>query len=51
MRWPLHSLPQVLLLEEEFFRQGDAEREAGLPISPLFDRSKQGISKTQIGAC
>ncbi|KAG2425825.1 hypothetical protein HXX76_013450 [Chlamydomonas incerta] len=36
-------------LEEEFFRQGDRERELGLPISPLFDRSKQGVSKSQVG--
>ncbi len=34
-------------LEEEFFRQGDKERELGIPISPLFDRSKQGVSKSQ----
>ena len=38
------------LLEEEFFRQGDLERGAGLPISPLFDRTKQGVSKSQVGA-
>ena len=37
-------------LEEEFFRQGDLERGAGLPISPLFDRTKQGVSKSQVGA-
>ncbi|KAG2425826.1 hypothetical protein HXX76_013451 [Chlamydomonas incerta] len=36
-------------LEEEFFRQGDRERALGLPISPLFDRSKQGVSKSQVG--
>ncbi len=36
-------------LEEEFFRQGDRERELGLPISPLFDRAKQGVSKSQVG--
>ncbi|KAG2447555.1 hypothetical protein HYH02_007479 [Chlamydomonas schloesseri] len=36
-------------LEEEFFRQGDKERELGIPISPLFDRSKQGVSKSQVG--
>ncbi len=40
----------VACLEEEFFRQGDAERDAGLPISPLFDRSKQGITKSQVRA-
>uniref|UniRef100_A0A7S0UT11 PDEase domain-containing protein n=1 Tax=Polytomella parva TaxID=51329 RepID=A0A7S0UT11_9CHLO len=39
----------VANLEEEVFRQGDAEKELGLPISPLFDRSKQGISKSQVG--
>jgi hypothetical protein len=36
-------------LEEEFFRQGDVERAAGMTISPLFDRSKQGITKSQVG--
>ena len=36
-------------LEEECFRQGDAERAAGLPISPLYDREKPGISKSQVG--
>ncbi|KAG2447556.1 hypothetical protein HYH02_007480 [Chlamydomonas schloesseri] len=36
-------------LEEEFFRQGDKERELGIPISPLFDRNKQGVSKSQVG--
>jgi hypothetical protein len=34
---------------QEFFRQGDKEKELGLPISPLFDRAKQGVSKSQIG--
>ncbi|KAG2485168.1 hypothetical protein HYH03_016058 [Edaphochlamys debaryana] len=36
-------------LEEEFFRQGDKEKALGLPISPLFDRAKQGVSKSQVG--
>ncbi|KAG2437156.1 hypothetical protein HXX76_005823 [Chlamydomonas incerta] len=36
-------------LEEEFFRQGDKEKQLGIPISPLFDRSKQGVSKSQVG--
>jgi hypothetical protein len=35
-------------LEEEFFLQGDKERVAGLPISPLFDRTKKGVSKSQV---
>ncbi|KAG2493194.1 hypothetical protein HYH03_008614 [Edaphochlamys debaryana] len=37
------------VLEEEFFRQGDREAALGLPISPLFDRAKQGVSKSQVG--
>ncbi|KAG2453156.1 hypothetical protein HYH02_002482 [Chlamydomonas schloesseri] len=36
-------------LEEEFFRQGDKEKAMGLPISPLFDRTKKGVSKSQVG--
>ncbi|KAG2437154.1 hypothetical protein HXX76_005821 [Chlamydomonas incerta] len=36
-------------LEEEFFRQGDKEKALGIPISPLFDRAKQGVSKSQVG--
>ncbi len=43
---PVH-LRWVAALEEELFQQGDAERLAGLPISPLFDRAKQGVSKSQ----
>ncbi|KXZ49452.1 hypothetical protein GPECTOR_21g678 [Gonium pectorale] len=37
------------VLEEEFFAQGDRERQLGLSISPLFDREKQGVSKSQVG--
>jgi len=39
----------VYCLEEEFFSQGDMEKEMGLPISPLFDRDKPGVSKSQLG--
>ncbi|GIL66224.1 hypothetical protein Vafri_19831, partial [Volvox africanus] len=39
----------VYVLEEEFFLQGDKERDLGLPISPLCDRTKQGVSKSQTG--
>ncbi|KXZ51294.1 hypothetical protein GPECTOR_13g781 [Gonium pectorale] len=39
----------IRCLEEEFFLQGDRERQLGLPISPLFDRAKQGVSKSQVG--
>ncbi|KAG2490637.1 hypothetical protein HYH03_011028 [Edaphochlamys debaryana] len=45
---PVHKR-WLSVLEEEFFRQGDREKELGLPISPLFDRSKQGVSKSQVG--
>ena len=34
---------------DEFFRQGDAEMEAGLPISPFMDRSKTNIATCQVG--
>ncbi len=36
------------MLEEEFFLQGDRERAQRLPISPLFDREGQGITKSQV---
>ena len=39
----------VLLLEEEMFRQGDLEKARGYPISPLMDREKGGITKSQPG--
>ncbi|KAG2433960.1 hypothetical protein HYH02_012504 [Chlamydomonas schloesseri] len=45
---PVHCR-RLGVLEEEFFRQGDRERALGLPISPLFDRTKQGVSKSQVG--
>eukprot|EP00798_Chlamydomonas_sp_ICE-L_P023244 gene23244-30468_t len=45
---PVH-LQWVAALEEEFFRQGDSEMGNGMPASPLFDRTKQGISKSQVG--
>ncbi|KAL3161210.1 putative 3',5'-cyclic phosphodiesterase pde-3 [Trebouxia sp. C0009 RCD-2024] len=37
-------------LEEEFFRQGDMEKAAGLPVSALMDRSmKGGMTRSQLG--
>ena len=39
----------VEVLEEEMFRQGDRERELGYPISPLMNRDKGGITKSQPG--
>lgn len=38
----------VSALEEEFFRQGDSEKASNLLISPLFDRSKPGMSMSQV---
>ncbi|GAX83012.1 hypothetical protein CEUSTIGMA_g10439.t1 [Chlamydomonas eustigma] len=43
------TLKWVEALEQEFFEQGDRERELGLPISPLFDRNKPGVTKSQVG--
>merc|ERR1719391_1098649 len=34
---------------EEFFQQGDREREAGLDISPMCDRHNATIEKSQVG--
>jgi len=33
---------------EEFFRQGDLEREEGLDISPMCDRQTATVEKTQV---
>ena len=38
-----------LLVSLQLFAQGDRERDEGLPISPLMDRSKDGVSKAQTG--
>jgi len=46
--WETH-VRWVRLLEEEFFRQGDREAEAGLPVSFLMDRCKPGATATQVG--
>lgn len=34
---------------EEFFRQGDKERDQGLDISPMCDRHNASIEKSQVG--
>ena len=33
---------------EEFFRQGDRERDAGMEISPMCDRFNATIEKSQV---
>jgi len=37
------------LITQEFFKQGDTERELGMEVNPLFDRGKVSISESQIG--
>lgn len=37
------------LVAEEFFKQGDTERQFGLPISPLCDRHNSRFERSQIG--
>lgn len=46
--WEVHHR-WVSGLEEEFFRQGDKEKAAHLMVSPLMDRCKDGITKSQVG--
>jgi hypothetical protein len=46
--WDL-TLKWTELLFEEFFKQGDKERELGLKISDLMDRSTTNIAKAQLG--
>ncbi|XP_071527973.1 dual specificity calcium/calmodulin-dependent 3',5'-cyclic nucleotide phosphodiesterase 1A-like isoform X3 [Panulirus ornatus] len=46
--WALHERWTTQLLEE-FFRQGDKERELGLPYSPLCDRNNTLVAESQIG--
>ena len=36
-------------LLEEFFQQGDREKELGLPFSPLCDRNNTLVAESQIG--
>ncbi|NXQ57263.1 PDE4D phosphodiesterase, partial [Anthoscopus minutus] len=34
---------------EEFFRQGDRERERGMEISPMCDKHNASVEKSQVG--
>ena len=36
------------LIMEEFFQQGDREREQGLDVSPMCDRQNATIEKSQV---
>lgn len=33
---------------EEFFRQGDRERERGMEISPMCDKHNASVEKSQV---
>lgn len=44
--WNIHRVI-VAALEEEFFRQGDRERNLGFTISPMMDRSKDSAAAGQ----
>ncbi|DBA92091.1 hypothetical protein WJX77_006602 [Trebouxia sp. C0004] len=46
--WAVHQR-WVAGLEEELFRQGDNEKQLHMLVSPLMDRSKGGITKSQVG--
>ncbi|KAJ1566209.1 cAMP-specific 3',5'-cyclic phosphodiesterase 4D, partial [Nowakowskiella sp. JEL0078] len=45
--WDIYQL-WIERLTEEFFRQGDKERELGMQISPFMDRSAKAIPHSQI---
>ncbi|VDN97433.1 unnamed protein product [Rodentolepis nana] len=47
-QWNLHKEWSMVLCEE-FFRQGDREKELGMPISPLCDRNTVVLPQSQIG--
>ena len=47
--WELHSQWTPLLMEE-FFRQGDQEKELKRQCSPLCDRNTTLVPESQIGA-
>lgn len=38
-------------ITEEFFRQGDLERENGLEVSPMCDRNNSNVEKSQVIRC
>merc|ERR1712224_535387 len=44
--WEVYKFA-VLNLEEEFFAQGDRERDLGVPILPLMNREKDSLASAQ----
>ena len=46
---PLHLYQQwTNRIMEEFFRQGDLERQNGLDVSPMCDRGVASVEKSQV---
>jgi len=43
------SKPWVDKIMEEFYRQGDREKELGLPVSKFMDRDSPNVAKCQVG--
>ena len=46
--WPIHFTWTESLMEE-YFKQGEKEKELGLPCSPLCDRDNTLVAESQIG--
>ena len=46
--WEVHTQWTARVMEE-FFKQGDREKELSLPVSPLCDRDTTNIPESQIG--
>ncbi|CAF2048768.1 unnamed protein product [Rotaria magnacalcarata] len=46
--WTMHHTWTELLMEE-YFKQGEKEKELGLPCSPLCDRDNTLVAESQIG--
>ena len=46
--WRIHR-PWTDLLMQEFFNQGDKEKEQGLACSPLCDRNTTPVAESQVG--
>ncbi len=46
--WSIHHAWTESLMEE-YFKQGEKEKELGLPCSPLCDRDNTLVAESQIG--
>ncbi len=46
--WSIHNSWTETLMEE-YFKQGEKEKELGLPCSPLCDRDNTLVAESQIG--